>query len=354
MIGNKYLYAICDCSLVLSRAAFAVSAGKKPGEYTSADVIRLTIQTLRKLSRDWGVTHDKCLMIFDKWKSEYGGYYRTYLLKGAYKDDRGDIEGEKGKANPLDTYMTREKYEALKQDPDISQEDLEKAYEKLYFNEVKYDSKWTMIRELKKFGVPFLGVAGMEYDDVAYIASNMLYDASPGAKPSIFVTKDSDLLSCTTPMMDYFKIPTKGSEPKILTYREIYEQTMPPALRGKISLYAYRSFVEALGDGHNGMRRTRKDRVDQVETILKIMDGDYSNLSDPELFKLQFSSFDVTKFPEFEETKRLITDLFGTAGKLGSLAEFHEFCDKYKITGISDKYFTDFISTFDSKLYCER
>jgi NADPH-dependent 7-cyano-7-deazaguanine reductase QueF-like protein len=84
------------------------------------------------------------------------------------------------------------------------------------------------------------------------------------------------------------------------------------------------------------------------------MDGDYSNLSDPELFKLQFNSFDVTKFPEFEETKRLITDLFGTSGRLGSLSEFHEFCDKYKITGISDRYFTDFISTFDSKLYCER
>ena len=354
MIGNKYLYAICDCSLVLSRSAFAVSAGKKPGEYTSADVIRLTIQTLRKLSRDWGVTHDKCLMIFDKWKPEYGGYYRTHLLKGAYKDDRGDIEGEKGKANPLDTYMTREKYEALKQDPDISQEDLEKAYEKLYFNEVKYDSKWTMVRELKRFGVPFLGVVGMEYDDIAYIASNILYDSSPGAKPSIFVTKDSDLLSCTTPMMDYFKIPTKGSEPKILTYDEIYRDMMPEALKGKISLYAYRSFVEALGDGHNGMRRTRKDRADQVETILKILDNDYSNVSDPELFKLQFSSFDVTKFPEFEEARRLVTDLFGTSGKLGSLTEFHDFCDKYKITGISDKYFTEFISTFDSKLYSER
>ena len=354
MIGNKYLYAICDCSIVLSISAFAVSAGKKPGEYTSADVIRLTIQTLRKLSRDWGVTHDKCVMIFDKWKPEYGGYYRTHLLKGAYKDDRGDIEGEKGKANPLDTYMTREKYEALKQDPDISQEDLEKAYEKLYFNEVKYDSKWTMVRELKRFGVPFLGVAGMEYDDIAYIASNILYDSSPGAKPSIFVTKDSDLLSCTTPMMDYFKIPTKGSEPKILTYDEIYKDMMPEALKGKISLYAYRSFVEALGDGHNGMRRTRKDRADQVETILKILDNDYSNVLDPELFKLQFSSFDVTKFPEFEEARRLVTDLFGTSGKLGSLTEFHDFCDKYKITGISDRYFTEFISTFDSKLYCER
>lgn len=350
-MNNKYSICLVDMSYILYRNIFSISAGKKPGEYNSGDVIRCTIQTLNKLPRDWGVSFDKCIMIYDRWHPDYQGYIRTNMLKGAYKDSRGDIEEAKGKADPLSTYMTKEKYEKMKADPDISQDDLEKAYEKLYFNEVKYDAKWNMVKGLKNFGVPCLGVAGYEFDDLAYIAAMMMYDEN--AKPSVIVTKDSDLQYCLTPKMDYFKLPTRGSEPEIITYNQMYS-TIPAELRGKISLYKYKAILDSAGEGHNGMRKTRKDRVNLTEMVLHVLNDDYSDFEDPDLFKLQLSTFDVGKFPGIEEAKRTVRDLFPTAGKLGSLQEFHDFCDKYQVEGISDRYFTEFISRFDQKMYTER
>ena len=90
------------------------------------------------------------------------------------------------------------------------------------------------------------------------------------------------------------------------------------------------------------------------DAIFQVINGDYSNIENLELFKKQYNSFDITKYPRFEEAKRLITDVLPTCGKLGSIPEFHTFCDKHGIQDISDRYFTDFISRFDPKLYCER
>jgi hypothetical protein len=102
------------------------------------------------------------------------------------------------------------------------------------------------------------------------------------------------------------------------------------------------------------MRRTAKERVNTIETIKHIMSGDYSDVDDIELFKKQLETFDIAKYPRFEEAKRQITDILPTAGKLGSLIDFHKFCDKYGITKISDRYYTEFISRFDPNLYKER
>jgi len=323
---------------------FSISRDKKPGEYTAGDAIRVTIQTLNKLARDWGITADKIIMIYDKWDKELGGYITTSMLKGCYKDDRGDIEGKKG----LDAYMTKEKYEEMKNDPDVSQADLEEAEKKLYFNTVKYDAKWGMVKDLANFGVPSLGVDGWEYDNLAWLAAGLLYN--PNDKPSIIVTKDSDLQYALTPKMDYFRLPTHGSQPQIITYDEMYN-SIPDPLKGKLSLYDYKSYLDAMGEGHNGMRKTRKDRVSPIDVIQHVMAGDYSDLDDVDLFKTQLSTFDISKFPRFNEAKRVVTDLFGTCGKLGSVVQFHEFCKKYGITEISDQYFITFISRFDPELY---
>ena len=112
-----------------------------------------------------------------------------------------------------------------------------------------------LIYELNKFGVPCVGVSGWEYDDLAWLASCMLYGVE--SKPSVIITKDSDLQYAISPQMDYFRIPTGGSEPQIITYNEMYAQ-IPDRLKGKVSLYQYKSFMDSLGEGHNDMRKTKK------------------------------------------------------------------------------------------------
>lgn len=348
MNDKKYKYALIDMSYLLYRNLFAVSAGKKVGEYNSGDVIRLTIQTLSKLSKDWGITAEKYIMIYDKWDSSFGGYYTTYLLGGAYKDSRGDIESEKGKASPIDTYMTREKFEALKNDPNITPEELQKAEEKLYQNEVKYKAKWAMIRDLHKFGVPCIGLEGWEYDNLAWLSSNILFKVDE--KPSVLVTKDSDLQYALTPKMDYFRLPTKGSDPEVITYDKMCD-TIPPILKGRVSLYKYKAYVDALGDGHNGMRKTKESGKDTDTVISNILEGNFDGVTDKDLFQLQLSTFDISKFPRVEEAKRIVREMFCTTGGLGDLLEFKEFCRKNQVEGISDSYYIRFISGFNQELY---
>lgn len=138
MIGNKYKYGIIDLSYILTRNVFATARGKKPGEFTAGDVIRMTIQTLNKISRDYGVQVDKFLFFRDTWDKKYGGYYRTYLLKGLYKTTR--------------EYMTDEKLQELKKDPTKTQEEIEKAELDAYINKVKTEAKWGKLWNEKFWG----------------------------------------------------------------------------------------------------------------------------------------------------------------------------------------------------------
>lgn len=335
---NRYKYAILDLSYIMMRNLFSVSRGKGVGEYTSGDLIKTIIWTINKMARDFGITADKCIMVYDKWSKEYQGYYRTYLLKGFYKSTR--------------EYMTPELLEKMKQDPSVTPEEIHEAELKCYQNQVKYEAKWGMVRDLKNLGVPCLGLDGYEYDDLAYLAACMLY-GEDGGKKSVIVTKDSDLQYSLTPQMDYFKIPTSGSQPKIITYDEMYS-TIPKSLTDRgVSLYMYKAFMDSLGMGHNDMTKTKKNYVDPEEAILRLLDGDYSVVDDIEVFNKQMESFDISKFPKLDEAKSIISKQFGTVGKLGGLDDFHNFCEKYKISGISDKYYSEFIGRFDQKLFTE-
>lgn len=346
----KYEYAIWDLSYVMQRNMFGVSKDKKAGEYTVGDLIKSCIYTFNKVQRDFGIIAEKHVLVLDRWDGDKG-YITTQILGGAYKDSRGDIEEAKGKATPLETYMTKEKYEKLKADPTISPEDLEVAYDKLYKNEVRSGAKWGMVKDLKNFGLPSLGVPGWEFDNIAYLASMMLYEE--GRKPSVIITQDSDLMYALSPTMEFFKIPKSGQEPEIITYNQMYSQ-IPEQLRSKLSLYEYKSYMDSLGEGHNFLRKTKKDYANPIRTIEKILDGDYSDVDDVDLFKLQLSTFNIGQYPRLEEAKRNITDLLPTCGRLGSLQEWHQFLDKYSITGLSDSFFATFISRFNPSLYTER
>ena len=337
MIGNIYKYGLIDMSYLLSRNVFAC-ARKGAGNFDAGDVIKMTMQTLNKLPRDFGVTVDKYILIRDTWAKEYGGYYRTHLLGGKYKDSR--------------VYMTDEMVEEMKKDPTKTEEEINKAIEEAYINKVKLEAKKGLMYELSKFGIPCVGVSGWEFDDIAWLASCMLY--REGGKKSIIITKDSDLQYSLSPTMDYFRIPTGGSEPEIITYDQMYEK-IPHSLRGRVSLYQYKSFLDSLGEGHNDMRRSKIQGVDPVVAIEHILGGDYSDLEDYDLFVKQYSTFSVEKFPRLEEAKHIISEQLGSLGRLGSFEEFDSFCDKFGLKEDQyfkkEKFFSQFINRFDPKYF---
>lgn len=333
---NKYKYALADFSYFVTRNLHIVSK-KGIGNYTAGDCIKVCIQSINKLQRDFGVDASKFIFLADKWDNNFGGYYRTYLLKGLYKDDR--------------IYVTEEMVEQMKNDPNVTEKKLKKAQEECYFNKIKQEAKAIMVRELKNFGIPVLMVPAWEFDDLAYLAAGMLYNSD--TRKSVIVTKDSDLMYSVSPRVDLFRTQSKTSPAQFITYDEMCE-TIPDELKGKISLYGYKAYMDSLGAiGHNNMRRTKKIGANPTQTILGLLGGDYSNVEDIDTFQRQLNSFDISKFPRLEEAQNLIANLFGTVGKLGTLEEFHGFCDRNGISGISDRYYSSFISKFDSKLFCE-
>lgn len=336
---NKYQYTLIDLSLLLSRNVYACSRGKKAGEYSAADAVKMTIQTINKIARDYGITSDKVILIADSWDEKYGGYYRTWLLKGNYKDSR--------------TWMTPEKFQEIQEDPNSTEEDIEKASNELYLNQVKQEAKRILKTETSRIGLPCIGVPGLECDDLCYIISSVLY-TTKATKKSVIVTKDSDCMYCTSPMVDYFRLPVGGSKPEIRGYTEIYTTLVPSELRGQgLSLYEYKSIWDSLDGGHNDMRKTRAPRTDLTEVISEVMGGNYSGVSDVDLFLKQYQTFRLETFPMIDQAVKEVTTKLPTVGHLGDLSEFHEFCSTHGITGISDRYYTDFITRFEEKLFTE-
>ena len=335
---NNYAFAVVDLSYLLQRNLYACSRGKGVGEYTAGDVVKMTIQTLNKIPRDYPLSISKYIFLADKWSDELGGYYRHHILSGSYKTDR--------------TWMTLEGLEAIKNSPEATEEDIKKAESEFYLNNVKLEAKEILKNELRYFGVPCIWQDGWEFDDCAYLFASLWYN-NPDTRKSVIITKDSDLQYSINPKVDYFRLPTGGSMPEIITYSQMY-QTIPERLRDMdIPLYYYKAVLDSLGLGHNKLQKTKLPRVDVTETIQKIMAGNYSNLKDEELFKLQLSTFDISKFPGLTELKEKLTKDIFTIGRLGELSEFKMFCESHGITDISDRYYSEFISRFDQKLFTE-
>jgi hypothetical protein len=132
-------------------------------------------------------------------------------------------------------------------------------------------------------------------------------------------------------------------------------QEIPEELRNQgVSLYRYNAMINAAGFfGHNDMQVTKKKGVKAVETLLKILSEDYSNLKDPELYKLQYETYDLSKFPNIDQVKNDVSK-FERSGKYGCLDRFHEICNTYKIEGLSDYFYQGILSRLDEKYYSEK
>ena len=341
MIANKYNYAFIDGSFLLTRNLWVATKDKKPEEMNPGEVLRITIQTINKLYRDWGVGADKIILIFDEWSrnlSPEAGYIRSYMIKDyvQYKGSR--------------KFVTEQTIEDMKTDPNVTEEQLNKAIHELASNKIKFQAKKIMREEFKNIGLPYFSWPGYEFDDIATLASFGLNGKSD--KPNLIVTKDSDLTWSLCPGCDQFLLPTKGSLPTIVTYDDMYYK-IPEVLRNSgLGLYMYHAYCDSLGiTGHNDNLKTIKSGKDGTQTILKIMNGDYSDVEKPDAFRAQMKSFDLSCFPDVDRVNDMIQNDFKTRGHIGTLDEFKIFCTKYDIKGISDTYYNGLSERFDTKLF---
>jgi hypothetical protein len=338
---NRYRYGLIDLSYILSRNVFSCY---RSGNTSVGDVVRSVIQTIVKLGRDYEITADKYIFLNDTRSRLHGGYFRTYLLKGAYKTSRH--------------LYTEEEVEEMKANPQIPREEVEKAEENFKIGLLKREAKSVIVSELCHFGLPNVSVDGWEYDDLVRLSSVLLYN-EPSGKQSVIITKDSDLLYTITPRLDYFKIPSSRSVPQVITYNQMWNSLTPGIKESGLSLYEYKCYSDSLGSGHNDMTRTKKLKSDNDQTILEILDGNYENVEDRDLFETQLKTFKIEDFPNFDEAQARLIDSFMKSGELRDYSEFKVFCEKSGINSdyaengkyIPERYYNDFEHNLDGSLY---
>lgn len=340
MTSNKYGKAYIDGSFLITRNLRVATRNKEIEEMNPGDVLRITIQTLNKLARDWGITVDKLCLIFDEWDKDLGGYIRTWMIKDyvAYKGSR--------------KYINEQMLEEMKADPNVTEDEIKKAERELAVSKVKFEAKRLMKEEFNLIGIPYFSYPGYEFDDIATLASINGYGRR--GKPDVIVTKDTDLTWSLAPDVDFFKLPTNGSTPEVITYNDMIK-CIPQQLQDRgLGLYWYHAYCDSLGiTGHNDNIKTIKKGRDGTQAILNIMDGNFDDVDLVDAFKAQMKSFDLSTFPNISEVNRMIEQDFETRGHLGTVEEFREFCNRNKVEGIYDNYYSSFIRRLDQKCYSE-
>ena len=347
MIINNFELCFIDASFLITRNLWVGTKDVPTEELSPAPVLRLVIQTLRKCQRDYGIRPEKFVFIADKWDNTVGGYYVNCLTQdiikklgigGGYKSSR--------------KYVTAKVLEEMRKDPSVSPEELLQAERDFAVNKIKFEVKRVMREEFGSLGLPWIEVSGWEFDQIATLASFERYGKN--SLPDLILTKDNDLTYSLTPTCSLFYLPTKGSEPKVITYNEMYYKIPEPLREAGVSLYQYNSYLNALGKSHNDMSRTLKKGYDETQAILDIVTKGDLGCIEPdrvELFNAQLKSYDLSIYPKLEEVKRIIHQDLQTMGKYPSSQDFRDFCMRNSIEGISEKYFSDFSSVFDPKMF---
>lgn len=332
MILNKYKYLFVDGSYYMKKCNFIawnnwIKSDKKES-YSETDVARMMIYSINKVMKEMNGA-DKVFILWDQWASDIKGYYATNILKGQYKDDR--------------EWITKESAEAA----DVSEEEKQKLLDKSIMYDMQIKSKRWIIQNLGNLGIPSIRYSGYEADNLIWIYSSLLANDN---KLSAFASSDTDWkYLATTPNTNVYKVGVRGATSQLITYEDMIKE-IPEDLIGKISLYDWKSYYDSIEGSHNAMRRTRRDRFDTKFIIQNLVEKeDYTGIEDIDLFRLQYSTFIIEKFPNFQKIVSEFPDKM-KLGKIMSISEFSDF-SKDSSLGISDKYYENFIGRLDHKLY---
>lgn len=341
MILNEYKYLFCDATYMMRKnlAVLQMQYDKEGTDYDVGTAAKMIFWNAKKLIRDYR-SADCIVMCHDVWGD--GGYIAGAVISNY--QERLKREGRSDEA-PEGYKSDRKYYTENDITEDMDEETKKSILSDAKRNKVKRELKNLMMNEFWKFGIINIGVRGYEADYLGYIFASLAFNED---KKSAIVSRDMDWMASSSPMVDFLKLPVGKAEFEVLTYNDALSQLAGPLPTG-MSLYQYMGYRDSLFGSHNHLTRTVRQGVKEYETILKVYNKDFSDIENYELFNVQLSTFNVDQYPRLNEVIDLYKNI-PTMGKLGSVEEFREFANKYKID-ISDKYYKDFTDRLDPMLY---
>lgn len=259
------------------------------------------IQTATKIVRESDINFDVGFLAFDK-----KPYHRTNILKGKYKDSRDEFTEE-------DCIEMRDRISKSVGEERSKLENMLNHMEHTIKDLKVRIQAIEILRNLSEYGLTTLSYPGYEADDIARIIVDLYSD-----KYSILlISIDSDWIGMVNKNVDYLRIRHKGvidfyNVDSIKGYHDYV--TMRDEGLEEMGLAWYLEILESMGVGHNDMRRCwNPDRPVTIGEIVAEWD-DLDNLKDlygfdVDTFKLQLSTFDFKKFPDYGEVVSSITGL---------------------------------------------
>lgn len=197
----------------------------------------------------------------------------------------------------------------------------------------KLAAKFWIINNLQDFGMYSVIQPGYEADDLAYMFTHLDIFQDKCNLKSAICSADSDWMYWISNNFDFINF--NKMEP--WTVDDVIGECSGYPTELGMDLFETKCYSDSLFLSHNGLQRTTNRTWSSFKDIVThIKNGDYSDLTDVERFKLNMKSFEIWNFPGYDE----------------ALSELRAALNKGKLNGVS--YDTLSSRGFEvSRSYCE-
>jgi 5'-3' exonuclease len=294
--------------------------------FTKIDLARAVYYQIAKLIREH-IPCKKPIIVFDK-----SPYHKLKELED-YKSDRH--------------YYSEDDLAEIDEEKELKK--WNETKEEIRIESIKREAKEWIKNNFNELGIPVLWHQGYEGDDLAYLLANQL--ELDGEKSAI-VSIDGDWSYLINPNVDHIKLFMK-KDPVIISYDEMRDRD--PNIPEDMSLYRYKSIIDSLYGSHNFLQPTitadSTGDIDAKNLVLEVNSGNYSHLSDIDLFQRQLRSFNIDGYPELDIVKDKLRSINETLSPL-TVDQYRIFCD---LTGfdVNEGYYIRTIDGYDKSLYTE-
>lgn len=216
--------------------------------------------------------------------------------------------------------------------------------------EIKQKAKYWIINHFDQLGMKSYIRTGYEADDFACLLSWYLSNQGTGERSAI-VSSDSDWGYLTSPNVDKIS-PAIGRKPvTIKRYSQFIDKYGDLMKTHNISLYNVKGIIDSAWGSHNALKQTLKETkgIDIQDVVHDVMLGKFNLIKDVDLFKRQFESFNITKYPDYEKTLQSFYYL-DKSGKILSSDDYFDFVVNSGF-GVSMQYYHNFTKKLNTKLY---
>jgi 5'-3' exonuclease len=293
-----------------------------------------------------GLAPTSVCLVWDQRKD--GKYHKSNIID--------TLESEKGYKGDRGNYVTMDDIKVMSEEIDACQDPATlsglmknklEAHKSLIINEERFHAREFLMKELSKFGIPSFSYPGYEADDLDAIFAE---ETEKLGGYQIHYSGDSDW-SFHLREKDVFWQVNRAK----LYRKDVADVRKKFGIREGLPLMEWAELFYSAKGSHNFLQRTLDPSIKRVtKNILdKVLDKDFSDITDLNRFEVQRKCFRLGDFPEAENVRKMHKQILPFSNT-GTSQDFKTLLDDLKM-GDDQKFFMgrnydDFVSTITNSI----